>query len=73
VLLVEKTGVPGENHQPFLVTDKLYPNIEHVGHVVYLIHKEQTVKELKFVSDLRQVGGFILFPPPIKTVRNDIT
>jgi hypothetical protein len=46
VLLVEKTGVPGENHQPFLVTDKLYPNIEHVGHVVYLIHKEQTVKEL---------------------------
>jgi hypothetical protein len=21
---------------------------------------------IKFVSDLRQVGGFLLFPPPIK-------
>jgi hypothetical protein len=24
VLLVEETGVPGENHQPVAVTDKLY-------------------------------------------------
>jgi hypothetical protein len=31
---------------------------------------------IKFVSDLQQVGGFLrvlLFPPPIKTDRNDIT
>jgi hypothetical protein len=31
---------------------------------------------IKFVSDLRQVGGFLrvlLFPPPIKIDRHDIT
>jgi hypothetical protein len=31
---------------------------------------------IKFVSDLRQVGGFLRvlrFPPPIKTDRHDIT
>jgi hypothetical protein len=28
---------------------------------------------IKFVSDLRQVGGFLRFPPPIKTYLHDIT
>jgi len=31
---------------------------------------------IKFVSDLRQVGGFLLvlrFPPPVKLTRHDIT
>jgi len=27
----------------------------------------------KFVSDLWQVGGFLRFPPPIKTDRHDVT
>ena len=28
---------------------------------------------IKFVSDLRQVGGFLRFLPPIKLTANDIT
>jgi hypothetical protein len=47
VLLVEETGVPGENRRYNLRMDKV----------------------IKFVSDLRQVGGFLRvlrFPPPIK-------
>ena len=32
ILLVEETGVPGENHQPVKVTDKLY----HI--MLYLLH-----------------------------------
>jgi hypothetical protein len=28
---------------------------------------------IKFVSDLRQVGGFLRFPSPIKSDRHDIT
>jgi hypothetical protein len=28
---------------------------------------------IKFVSDLRQICGFLRFPPPSKTVRHDIT
>jgi hypothetical protein len=28
---------------------------------------------IKFVSDLRQVGSFLRFPPPIKNDRHDIT
>jgi len=31
VLLVEETGVPGENHRPAQVTDKLY-------HIMYRVH-----------------------------------
>ena len=40
-----------------------------------MIHKTYSVQHyvIKFVSDLRHVGGFLRFPPTIKTDIHDIT
>jgi hypothetical protein len=48
-------------------------NIKVFNKIKYSIHVQHYV--IKFVSDLRQVGGFLLvlrFPSPIKLIRHDI-
>ena len=60
VLLVEETGVPGENHRPVAIH---WQTLSHSG--VHLALVQHYV--IKFVSDLRLIGGFLRvlrFPPP---------
>jgi hypothetical protein len=62
VLLVEETGVPGEQAVP-ITTKVVCSNPTH-GEVYLIQHFV-----IKFVSDMRRVGGFLQvlrFPPPIK-------
>jgi hypothetical protein len=78
VLLVEETGVPGENHQPVNVQlyswDRRYRDLMVVGctttYAISAYHHwccefESRSRRgaqhyvIKFVSDLRQVGGFL--------------
>jgi len=66
VLLVEETGVPGENHRPFSSHGQTLSHIvvSSTGEVYSIQHYV-----INFVNDLRQVGGFLRelrFPPPIK-------
>jgi hypothetical protein len=72
--VVEEAGVRGENHRPW---GKQLVNFITCGcdssapfFVIYIMYV------IKFVSDLRQVGGFLwilLFPSTNKTDRHDIT
>jgi hypothetical protein len=63
VLLVEETRVPGENQWPSPLKLRVWILLGQVYVIQHYV--------IKFVSDLRQVGGFLRilrFPPPIKLI-----
>jgi hypothetical protein len=71
ILLLEETEVPEENHEPseshklpvqlVLITTEVVSSNPRRGEEYLIQHYVIT-----FVSDLRQVSGFLRFAPPIK-------
>ena len=40
--------------------------MSYTFHVLFIIKQFHIIPTILLVSDLRQVGGFLRFPPPIK-------